>query len=231
MIASLFRHIRLHGIRRTIVVALEHADDLRCDWIDAGFDRKYGTDTSGIIDDMSELGVHTRHREHASGYQGIQIPVFRRIMADLGIEPREFVFVDFGSGKGRAVMMAAERQFAAAHGVEFSPVLHQLAQHNVSLFRRQNTGASPITLHCLDAADFDIPAGDLVCFFYNPFDANVMAKVLDKLAAAYVKGPRRMLIAYRNPVCADAFDVHPYLKPIHTNPTYRIYAAGPDAAS
>ena len=40
-----------------------------------------------------------------------------------------------------------------------------------------------------------------------------------------------MLIAYRNPVCADAFNVHPYLKTIHTNPTYRIYAAGPDAAS
>lgn len=231
MIATLIKHIRLHGIRRTIATAVEYADDTYRDWVDAGFDRKYGTDTSGIIDDMNELGVHTRNREHACGYQGIQIPIFRRIMADLGVDPRGLVFVDFGSGKGRAVMLAAARQFAAVHGVEFSPVLHMAALRNAELFQRQYSGASPIMLHCLDAADFNIPAGDLVCFFYNPFDGNVMAKVLDNLAAAYARAPRRIVIAYRNPVCADVFDAHPSFKLASTNPTYRIYAAIPSITS
>jgi SAM-dependent methyltransferase len=229
MISALVKRVRAHGVRRTLGYALEVAADRRLDWIDAGFDRRYGTDTGGIIDDMGALGVHAGRRDSARGYQGIQIPVFRRILkdlGDLGFEPPRFTFVDFGSGKGRAAMMAAERRFAAIHGVELSPVLHAVAERNLALFRDKNPAASPITLRCQDAVELDIPAGDLVCFFYNPFDAQVMARVLGNLDAAYRRAPpRRLVIVYRNPQHPDAFGAHPHLRLVRQSPEYQIYAA------
>jgi len=227
MISAFLKHLRTHGVRRTLRDTLEYANDRRLDWIDAGFDRRYGTDTGGIIDDMGELRVDTENRAHARGYQGIQVPVFRRIVGDvranLGVDPRRFTFVDFGSGKGRAVMMAAELSFAAVHGVELSPRLHAVAEQNVALFRSRNPTASPITLRCQDATELAVPAGPLVCFFYNPFDAPVMTRVLANLAAAHRSEPRRLVIAYRNPESADAFDAHPFLRLATANSAYRLY--------
>jgi SAM-dependent methyltransferase len=228
MIGAFMKHLRTHGVRRTLRDTLEYANDRRLDWIDASFDRRYGTDTGGIIDDMGELRVETDNRAHARGYQGIQVPVFRRIFGDMtrnvDVDPREFTFVDFGSGKGRAVMMAAERGFAAVHGVELSPKLHEVAEKNVALFRARNAAASPITLRCEDATALAIPSGPLVCFFYNPFDGHVMTRVLDNIVAAYRRAPRRLVIAYRNPESASVFDAHPFLRLASASSVYRLYA-------
>ncbi|MFZ5891862.1 MAG: class I SAM-dependent methyltransferase [Myxococcota bacterium] len=204
---------------------MRFASDQRDEWLDSAFDRKYGTDTGGIIDDMSQLGVDSVHGQNAFGYEGIQLPVFRRILADLHVTPNDYVFIDFGSGKGRAVMMAAEQHFAAVHGVEFSPVLHEIARRNCAQFRRRNPGSSPISLYCQDAAEFQIPDGNLVCFFYNPFNEQVMRKVLDNIAVALEKSPRELLIAYRNPSCAGLLDAYPFLSPTASNSTYRVYRA------
>ncbi|MEP7154369.1 MAG: class I SAM-dependent methyltransferase [Betaproteobacteria bacterium] len=221
------RHLRAHGVQKTLATAFEHAGDKRRAWVNAGFDRKYGTDTSGVILDQNELGVHTENREFSCGYEGIQMPVFRRIYADLDVNPAKFAFIDFGSGKGRAVMLAAERKFTVVHGVEFSPVLHKIAEANVDRFKKQNPGASPIVLRCQDAATFEIPPGDLVCFFYNPFDQTVMAKVLANIEKACAESPRRVVVAYRNPLYADVFDKFPFLRETRSTSTYRIYASQP----
>ena len=104
MISTFLKHLRTHGVRRTLRDTLEYANDRRLDWIDAGFDRRYGTDTGGIIDDMGELRVDTENRAHARGYQGIQVPVFRRIVGDLrtnlGVDPTPLHVRRLRLGKG-----------------------------------------------------------------------------------------------------------------------------------
>jgi SAM-dependent methyltransferase len=228
MISAFLKHLRTHGVRRTLRDTLDYANDRRLDWIDAGFDRRYGTDTGGIIDDMGALRVDSENRVYARGYQGIQVPVFRRILGDLcsnlDVDPPRFTFVDFGSGKGRALMMAAERNFAAVHGVELSPELHKIAEQNVALFRLRNPAASPISLRCQDATELPVPAGPLVCFFYNPFDGPVMTRVLTNLAAAHRSEPRRLVVAYRNPESAGVFEAQAFLRLARANSAYRLYA-------
>ena len=202
---------------------VDYGQHLRRRWIDAGFDRQHGTDTQGIIDDMTELGVFTAHRPNAQGYEGIQIPVFRKMLRELNLDPAEYAFVDFGSGKGRALMMAAEHGFARAYGVEFSPVLHDIAQKNAALFAQRNPRACPIELHCQDAAEFSIPDENLVCFFYNPFDDKVMQRVITNIANAYARRPRKLAVAYRNPVCAEQFDNLGFLQLVSATRGYRLY--------
>lgn len=223
MVERLLRRLRRDGLRGTLAASVDYCLHLRRRWVDSSFDRRYGTDTQGIIDDMSELGVFTEHRSNARGYEGVQIPVFRRILRELDLVPAEYVFVDFGSGKGRALMMAAEHGFARASGVEFSPVLHRIAQENAAAFARHHPGACPIELHCQDATEFSLPDENLLCFFYNPFDDKVMRRVVANITDSYSKRPRKVAVAYRNPVCAELFDGLEFLRLVRVAPGYRLY--------
>lgn len=47
------------------------------------------------------------------------------------------VFLDYGSGKGRALIMAAQYPFRRILGVEFSPQLSLIASQNIEWPRRQ----------------------------------------------------------------------------------------------
>ena len=223
MISALFRHLQTGGLRGTLAALVDYSQHLRRRWVDSSFDRQYGTDTQGITDDMSELGVFTEHRHNAFGYEGIQIPVFRNMLRELNLDPAEYAFVDFGSGKGRALMMAAEHGFARAYGVEFSPVLHEIAQKNAAIFRQRNPRACPIELRLQDASEFSLPDENLVCFFYNPFDDKVMQQVIANIAESYARHPRKLAVAYRNPVCAERFDNLGFLQLVSATRAYRLY--------
>src|SRR5947207_335541 len=43
-----------------------------------------------------------------------------------------YTFVDFGSGKGRMLLLAAEHPFAAVQGVEYNEHLHECAKNNLA---------------------------------------------------------------------------------------------------
>ena len=74
MISAFARHVRGHGVRRTLTYMVEVATDRCLDWVDAGFDRRHHTDTGGIIDDIGALGMLPGRRASARGYQAIQVP-------------------------------------------------------------------------------------------------------------------------------------------------------------
>src|SRR5690349_11525273 len=72
------------------------------EWRDASLDRRFGIETCGMMD-ISALGVAECDLAHSHHYEPVQIAVFRDIMRAAAIEPGEYDFVDFGSGKGRAL--------------------------------------------------------------------------------------------------------------------------------
>ena len=49
---------------------------------------------------------------------------FRKVLASLQIAFHDYTFIDFGSGKGRALLLASEFPFKRIIGLEFSPELH-----------------------------------------------------------------------------------------------------------
>lgn len=226
-IKKLLARVRAEGLPSTAVRARDHLRYHFRHWADARLDRRYGISTAGIDDDLAGLGADGEHRQHGYGHEPIQLSVFRDIRRSLPIDPARFTFVDFGSGKGRALILAAEMRFREVIGIEFAPTLHNVAQNNVAVFRARNPRASRITLLCQDAATYDLPHGDLVCFFYNPFDAVVMRKVLAKIEQALASEPRRIVVVYRNPSCQDLLDATPFLRLQSGRPEFRVYDSVP----
>ena len=63
--------------------------------------------------------------------------LFREIINSLRIDFREFTFLDIGSGKGRALLLAAEYPFRRIVGVELMPELNSMAEENIRRFASQ----------------------------------------------------------------------------------------------
>jgi SAM-dependent methyltransferase len=222
LIEKLRNQLHQDGVWGTAVRAGEHLVYLRNRWIDRRFDARWGTDTSGVVA-KAALRLEGEHASFASDYEPIQVPVFRSIMRDLRIDHADYAFIDFGSGKGRALLMAAQYPFRRIIGVELSPVLHEAAMRNVAAFERRKAAGARIELLCEDALRYRIPDEDAVCFFYNPFGRPLVEKLIANLEASLARAPRRLVVVYRNPVCADLFDRAPFLGLAAARRTYRVY--------
>jgi hypothetical protein len=196
-------------------------------WSDARIDRKFGIDTCGINDDLHALGVRSENSSHGHGYEAIQIPVFNRIIKKLPIDVRDYCFIDYGSGKARALVLAAEAGFKRVIGIEFAPVLHAAAQSNIASYQRQRQNGVNFENICADATTFNLPNCNSVLFFYNPFDDTVLAKVLAEIECNWNTYPRDLIIAYRNPVYAGIFDTAKFLQPLSIDTSFRLYRTNP----
>lgn len=129
--------------------------------------------------------------------------LFEQIMQAVPARFQDFTFVDLGSGKGRCLLMAAPYGFRKIIGVEFMPEWHGVAQENIRKYAetraRENKPAPAIENLCLDARDFDFPAGPLVVYLFNPFPEPMLAGVLDRLRQSLLQQPRPVYLAYRYP--------------------------------
>lgn len=189
-------------------------------WRDGAIDRKYGIDTRGTLDSAPIVA-----RDHRYHYQPIQQTVFERIMRALPADPAALTFIDFGSGKGRALVLAALRGFRRVIGVEYDEDLHSAAQRNVEHFRSRAGRASPIELHCADALHYELPGEDCLCFFYNPFDDFAMARMLTRIGDSLREQPRRLFAAYRNPRHGELLADAGFLRCLARNRTFELYEA------
>jgi hypothetical protein len=74
----------------------------------------------------SELSLQGPNAEQSTEYIGSPTWVLSRALDRLQLNPRDFVFVDLGSGKGRVILRAATRPFRRVEGMEFSEPLHRV---------------------------------------------------------------------------------------------------------
>jgi len=167
------------------------------------FDMERGVDTGGFIH-PTELNVTSPNRLYAVSYHATDPNDFRRAIQALPINFRQFTFVDFGSGKGRTLLLAGEFGFQEIIGVEFSTELHRIAEANI--VRVRHAGSGSIRSVCVDATDFKIPDKPLVCYFCNPFGAAVMSQVISNLQWSLNRHPREIYIVYYNAKESRLFD-------------------------
>jgi len=197
-------------------------------WNDRSFDRRYGTRTfsRGSLK-HKQIDLLGPHGDENQGHQPIQVGVFRRMMKDFRQleEPSHFVFLDLGSGRGRAVLMAAESRFKRCIGVEFSKAMHSLAENNLQAFCSKIEESPPVEFHLLDVSDFSLPTEDTVCFLYNPFGPRVMEKVLANVKASLQAHPRSFYLIYRNPVLAAQIESGDLFAPVIRRQSYIVYRA------
>jgi hypothetical protein len=83
------------------------------------FDRAYGSETSAIRE-IGSLEIESGNVRHAARYQPSSAALVRNAIEQLRLDLTQFTFVDFGSGKGPVLLVAAEYPFSQVIGVEFS---------------------------------------------------------------------------------------------------------------
>jgi SAM-dependent methyltransferase len=173
------------GISRAVYAQAKLTDSL--------FDLFHGSDTGGLIP-LKSLGLdETAGRRYA----GTPPRIFRKMLGHLPIRPSEFIFVDLGCGKGRALMLAAEMNFRRTIGVDLSPELLGFAKSNTK-------GAAELVL--TNCANFVFPVEPMVVFMANPFWDDVMAQVVSNLERSLASHPREVYVAYYWPIIRRLFD-------------------------
>ena len=195
--------------------------------------------------------------------------LFEEMMHALPVRFQDFTFVDLGSGKGRALLMAAPYGFKRIIGVEFMPEWHRAAEENIRKYAGSRTEIDPdelcgtatllptraqsrrahgtlavsdrnlanegtdksvcatkatsIESRCLDARDFQFPAGPLVVYLFNPFPEPVLAAVLERLRQSLLTRPRPAFLVYRYPEFEDLLRKGGWLKKVAGTEQWTMY--------
>jgi SAM-dependent methyltransferase len=159
-----------------------------CSVLGTRWDRKFGVDTSGQID-LIDIDVVGTNRD--GGYSSVSTsPTAYTFLSTLfPADWKKFTFVDVGCGKGRVLMLAALQGFDTIIGIEFAPLICQIAEQNLVRF----SGRRPAEWSIVnaDATAADLPSGvPLLIYSFNPFKAEIWEKFLPVL-----------LKANKNPMC------------------------------
>ena len=148
--------------------------------------------------------------------------------------PKDGVFVDLGSGKGRVLLIAAQSGFQRIIGVEFSRELCEIARENVNAFRRQTQIEAQIEVIESDVATWPIDCGYNVFFMFHPFKINVLARFLENLHSSLTQFPRKIWLVFNNPTDEDdkvigdfgLFGATQEFKPGGASYSFRVYHNG-----
>ncbi len=196
LVASLFRSFLLpvHLVRE-----YSGAKSLRPDADQSEFDRTHGVDTEGEFDGwtyLSDLEIASTNWIEGNNYTPIEPLRFERVIASLDIAFEEYMFVDFGSGKGRALLLASEFPFKRIIGLEFSPELHRIAEDNLRHYRSERQKCSDIQCRNVDFVEFALPLEPLVLFFFDPCQLRVLTEVVARIGQSMLASPRPLYVAY-----------------------------------
>jgi hypothetical protein len=182
---------RNQGVRRTADLIAE-ALAAR---LDQRFDHTYGVETSKYVK-LSRLGFDAEDQRLSRDYAASPVRTLRCLLSRLPRNLRSFTFIDFGSGKGRTLMVASDYAFRRIVGVEFSDELHRIAEANLRSYRSRRQRCHDLASVCARAEDFPLPDGDLVLYFFNPFEPELMQRVLGNATAAWRQTPRTIYLLF-----------------------------------
>ncbi len=158
-------------------------------------ERRNGIFTDVKIE-LDELGVDAPARQR---YQPVGWFTMRRILPPNTVAADD-VFVDIGSGMGRAVFQAARcYPFRRVIGVELSEELTQAARANIDR-TRERLRCQDVVLISADILDFEFPDDVTVVFLNNPFTGELFAAAIEKVLGSVDRRPRRVRVIYGNPV-------------------------------
>jgi predicted RNA methylase len=205
----LHRKIRRSLGQRGVLGTVRHALVVVAD---AAFDPIYGVDTGGEIHPSSMHDVESDNRIYGVEYKATRVDLFRQMTRASDIEPHCYTFIDYGSGKGRGLLLASQLPFRRVVGVEYSPTLHQIAEQNLHVVRFAKRRSGPVESVCEDAVRFQIPEEPVVLYFYNPFTRQIMESVRDNLVRSYEGNPRSIVVIYHIPAHSDVWDAVDFLK-------------------
>lgn len=197
-------NLRRNGIRSLPGLVRANAVHWLRVYIDSRFDKKYGTNTSGITE-LDELEIGSSNRKHGELYEPTPLRTFSRIIKYLPISREHYAFIDYGSGKGRVLIAASELGLGYVIGVEFARELYLTSVDNIQKYKTKVSPNATIDVHHGDAVDLEIPEKPCIFYLFNPFQAPLVRKILDNIKQSYESCPRPIYVIYYNPIHNELF--------------------------
>jgi len=175
-------------------------------WTDVLFDIRFGVDTYSPVakDELFKVGkrrdLQNRYVPSTFGIVNVGISEAKAI---LGEDIAEFAgFVDFGSGKGKVLIAAAHAGFKKITGIEFSADLNTIANTNLQTLNLVEVAKS----HNVDATQYFPDPSDLILYFFNPFEGEILEQTLVNIKSVEATNTRVLIVF--NPVADDIYSKH-----------------------
>jgi SAM-dependent methyltransferase len=158
------------------------------------FERLLGVSTTGV--------VYTDHCITTAGgdyvfYQNCGWLPVRRMLKDLAPGPSD-VFVDLGSGKGQALLIAGRLPYRRVVGVEMDEEFSQCAKRNVER-ARPRLRAQEVNVVTANVLEWPIPDDASVVFMFNPFIGQTFRTAVGRIFESFDRRPRTLHIVYSHP--------------------------------
>lgn len=153
-------------------------------------ERSLGIETKSYVT-RDKLGYIPEYNQ----YEPIQYRCLDIMFKHLSPDYENEVFIDYGSGKGRAVIVAATNPFRKVIGVEFSPELCEIARKNVERARK-HLKCQEVEIVAMDATKYEVPQDVTLVFLYNPFTGEPLNMTGERIRASLQAAPRRLRIVY-----------------------------------
>jgi len=161
-------------------------------------DKFEGIDTAGYIS-YSELGINNQkigYRYGPGGWGDLAMALGKKVCVD-------DVFIDFGSGKGRMVYLAARYYpFKKVIGVEITEKLNDIAKKNIEN-NSHKLQCKNVQLITADVSNYAIPDEVTIVYMFDPFDGAVFVRLINNLRVSLNRYPREITIIYRRPQMDD----------------------------
>jgi SAM-dependent methyltransferase len=193
---------------------------------DADFDWECRVDTTSATVSWRTRLLGLLH----SPYQPVDPQLFHEIIKVLKIDFSGFTFVDIGSGKGRALLLASEYPFRRLVGIELLPELHQVAQQNIARASSSGGSLSSLELVCGDAGEFIFPQEPLVVFLFHPLPEAGLGQLLSNVEKSLLACPRPFYLIYANPIFESLVRECLLLKKITETHQYAVFSNANETA-
>lgn len=165
-------------------------------------EKKYGINTTGA-DELKKMESAGLDISHATMYMPAIYPLLEEVFIKIPAADKKH-FLDIGSGKGRALSVAAHHGYSKVTGIDFYKEFCNASIDNLQLTKKIFPGLQ-FSIVNKDATNVDIPPDVDCIFFFNPFDVVIMSAVISNIMESLRYHPRSLKIAYANPVYKSLF--------------------------
>jgi hypothetical protein len=149
--------------------------------------------------DISLISKNQNENHDYVQYQPAYTYYIRKLMKCFLINKSDRL-LDYGSGKGAAMIFFARYPFNEIGGIEYNQYLHETAINNFKLKKLNN-----LKSYYGDATLFSDIDQYTYFFFYNPFLGNVLKLTIEQIKQSLIRNPRKITILYQNPIGHDLF--------------------------
>ena len=114
-------------------------------------------------------------------------------LADSGFFGKDDVVLDYGCGKGRVGFFLPDRGGAKTIGIEYDQRIYKSALEN------QKTAKAKADFALTRAEEYEVPLEVNRCYFFNPFSAEILHKVMARIIESYYDSPREIYLFFYYP--------------------------------